>query len=355
MPSAKIKAPLPKDDRNGLDAVAQLLCERPGEKRLYVVVMHVAKIEHNVDSGDDDGDDVAYLAIDQVELVDRDVDYVDAAMVRAAMLRAQQRRNGTRVLPFELEANLEALFPHLVTEEERERREDDNLTAADRLRRHLERVHGYNGSGRDSARTMTDTEAAGQHRTDHTDERINHPTGFDGWTRHDVAGLPGHLLAYSTADEMWELLDRAGRSIAHADIAGDDVDKAQAWAGDQVESLTGDDVIGWYDSDHVDGAYVPVTRDQARRPEPAATETDNQSDPTLFDDPGSPASDPAGQPDDTGSPDGEAFAPDASAGEGVGTAEPVPAAVFSTPDSDGSDGPVDLDGDTRGKRDRRAS
>jgi hypothetical protein len=376
MPSAKIAARLPKGDRDGLNPVADAIAEHPGERRVYVVVMHAQTVEHDTTSGDD----TLKLAIDQIELIDRDADRIDAAMVREIMLRAQQRRNGRRILPFELRANLEALFPNLITDDERELREDEEMSSAERLRRHLERVHGFNGvyDDRPKAGIFTDREVIEKHREDHEHAQINHPTSFDGWTRSERDALPHYLLAWSETDAVWAVLDRIGGRVFVCDPGPDqsptEVDAARKWATDRIEATTTRTVIRWRNSDVVDGAWVPVLDDGPAQSDSAGP--DPEGDPTLFDDPDSLTGGSAG-------PVGEAVAPEAdpesadsassfesdeadTGGDEVADAqtespdetadtepvEPVPAAVFSAPEPEGG---VDLDGDTRKPRTRRGS
>jgi hypothetical protein len=361
MPSAKIAARLPKGDRDGLNPVADAIAEHPGERRVYVVVMHAQSVEHDTASGDD----TLKLAIDQIELIDRDADRIDAAMVREIMMRAQQRRNGRRILPFELRANLEALFPNLITDDERELREDEEMSSAERLRRHLERVHGFNGvhDDRPRATILTDREAIEHHLTDHSNEQINHPTSSTAWTRAALAELPAYLLAFSVADNVWALLDRAGRRVAVTDPGPDqeigNPDPARKWAGDQIARLAGREVIRWQNSDEYDGAWVPVL-DDSRPAQSHSAGSDPEGDPTLFDDPDSLTDDSAGPVDEAVAPEADpesadwasSFESDEADTADAEPVEPVPAAVFSAPEPEGG---VDLDGDTRKSRTRRGS
>lgn len=113
----------------------------------------------------------------------------DARRVVEKMLPEEHsRRTSAFVLPHELATLLRDAFADLpVTDEqrdEREERERERMTPADELRRHLDVVHGIDGTA-----VLTETEAAAKHQAEHDGGDLGpleHRAEWTGWSRADL-------------------------------------------------------------------------------------------------------------------------------------------------------------------------
>lgn len=184
----KLAAKLPKGELNGFAAglLAETLCTSVVEghvpaPHVAVLILDVRKVEVDPETGAR----TAVLGIRRVQPVQTDG---GRRAVEAVLFDEFSIENGP-VLPFDVAAVTEAAFkdlPRSISEvDERESREQENMTAADELRRHLARVHQ-----RDDALTMTEQEAQERHRADHAGdelpEHLRHAEDWRGWTRADI-------------------------------------------------------------------------------------------------------------------------------------------------------------------------
>jgi hypothetical protein len=184
----KLAAKLPKGELNGFTAglLADDLCTSVVEGRIpaphvAVLILDVKKVEVDPETGAR----TAVLGIRRVQPVRTNA---GRKAVESVLFDEYSIDNGP-VMPHDVAAVTAAAFtdlPRSLAEvDEREAREQDQMTDADELRRHLARVHQ-----RDEALTMTEQEAIERHRADHAGdelpEHLRHAEDWLGWTRADI-------------------------------------------------------------------------------------------------------------------------------------------------------------------------
>ena len=106
---AKLGASLPDGDRNGLASITGPLCDAPHTKHMVLIVVDCKSVTTDMDTGEIN----PTARILRIEPVSRE-DYTQAEQL---MRRALERRHGSTVLPFDTEAELEALFSDIKGEE----------------------------------------------------------------------------------------------------------------------------------------------------------------------------------------------------------------------------------------------
>lgn len=107
-PDVKLSGTLPKDpDQNGLLAVAKQMIDRPGVKRIAIVVLDSDGSTTKFSKGTHS----ANVTIERIEVIHPGEDLRDAQRL---LVRSNQRRHGVTVLPLELEKDVEEAFSRLV-------------------------------------------------------------------------------------------------------------------------------------------------------------------------------------------------------------------------------------------------
>lgn len=184
----KLNAKLPKGELNGFadGLLAEELCEqvtsgRVPTPRVAVIIYDVKKVEVDPDTGDR----TAHVQIRRAQPIQR----TDSRKAIENVLFDEFSMEHGPVVPHAVEMLSKKTFSDLPRDpaeiDERESREQEHMTPADELRRHLDRVHG-----REDSLTMTDTEAEERHRADHEGnllpEGLEHKAGWTGWTRAEL-------------------------------------------------------------------------------------------------------------------------------------------------------------------------
>lgn len=195
----KLAGQLPKGDANGVAdyTLAEKLYQDKIEKRSQAprVALVIYKVRE-AKVGKDDIDTVT-LEVSRIEPVST----VEGRRKAEAMFDDEYAaRTGQAIPPFELAQLSKSAFADLPRTtaqiDEQEEKERDRMSAADELRRHLERVHGAR-----EAHLLTAEAASSQHEADHrtdmfTTGPLAHEEGWIGWSRADLE------LAEIDADDL---------------------------------------------------------------------------------------------------------------------------------------------------------
>lgn len=103
--SVRLSGALPKDDRNGIAAIAAALIANPGDVHVIVALVDCVRIVTKTESGDV----VPEARIRAIEAFPGAT--ADGEELRRLWRRAHERRTGEMELPLELERELDALKP----------------------------------------------------------------------------------------------------------------------------------------------------------------------------------------------------------------------------------------------------
>lgn len=107
-PKIKIAGKLPPPDRNGLLAAASDILDDPGRPRVAIVVLSAVASEESFR----DLSMTVKTEILRIEVVSGN----DLTAAKKLLLRAADERSGKTVLPFETEADIEAIFAKFVSD-----------------------------------------------------------------------------------------------------------------------------------------------------------------------------------------------------------------------------------------------
>src|SRR4051794_17206495 len=107
---ANLSGRLPEGEGNGLAAVVRQLIEEPSRVHVVLALIDTASITTKVDSGER----VPTVRVRRIEVI---VDPDDREHMRRLIMREYERRTGKAVLPFNLEADLEAAFGDTPTDD----------------------------------------------------------------------------------------------------------------------------------------------------------------------------------------------------------------------------------------------
>jgi hypothetical protein len=107
-PKVKLAGKLPPADRNGLLAASADLLDDPGRLRVAVVVLAAVSSEESFQ----DQTLTVKTEIRRIEVIEGE----DLATAKKLILRAADAREGKTVLPFQTEADIDAIFASFIAD-----------------------------------------------------------------------------------------------------------------------------------------------------------------------------------------------------------------------------------------------
>ncbi len=101
----KLAAALPKDDKNGLDAISGALIRRPHHQHVAMVILDCRKVTTDYETGDV----VPTAQVRRIEVLDP----ADVPRAEQLMRRAVERRTNAQVLDRDTEDELQMIFQNV--------------------------------------------------------------------------------------------------------------------------------------------------------------------------------------------------------------------------------------------------